>query len=157
MVQASLFRWSPRPMRRWRAFLLNCFGASIHPSCHIVRTARVECPWNLSMGGNSCLGDSAHAYCLGAVTIGARVTVSQNAHLCAGSHDYNDPDMPLLRPKITIGDDAWIAADAFVGPGVVVGEGTILAARGVAVKDLDPWTIYGGNPARSIRPRQKPA
>jgi putative colanic acid biosynthesis acetyltransferase WcaF len=92
-------------------------------------------------------------YCLGPVSIGARVTISQGAHLCAGSHDLTRRSMPLLRPPITIADDAWICADAFVGPDVTVGEGAILGARGVALRPLDPWTIHAGNPAVPVRPR----
>jgi putative colanic acid biosynthesis acetyltransferase WcaF len=61
--------------------------------------------------------------------------------------------MPLERPPIEVGDDAWICADAFVGPGVSVGAGAILGARGVAMRSLDPWMIYGGNPAVAVRPR----
>ncbi len=155
IVQATLFRCSFHTWNRWRVMLLNAFGAKVHPTCIIRRTVRVECPWNLTMGRNSCLGDRAIAYCLGPVTLGDRATVSQHAHLCAGTHDYNRPDLPLIRPPITIGNDAWVAADAFVGPGVTVGEGAILGARGCAFGDLQPWTIYGGNPAKPIKPRQR--
>ena len=155
IVQATLFRLSFHNWYRWRTILVNLFGAKVHSSCVIRRTVRVECPWNLTMGRNSCLGDFANVYCLGRVTLGERVTVSQNAHLCAGTHDYDRPDMPLLRPPITIHNDAWVAADAFVGPGVVVGEGAILGARGCAFKDLEPWTIYGGNPAQPIKARSR--
>jgi len=105
------------------------------------------------MGRNSCLGDGAIVYCLGKVVIGNRVSISQYAHLCAGTHDFNDKDMPLLRPPITVEDDAWLAADSFVGPNVTVGEGAILGARAVAMRDLDPWTIYSGNPAVILRTR----
>lgn len=156
IAQGTLFRWSFPTWYRWRNFLLRRFGARLHPTVHIRRTARVECPWNLSMGANSSLGDFAIAYCLGPITIGDRVSVSQYAHLCAGSHDYTKANMPLLRPPIVIGDDAWIAADAFVGPGVTVGDGAILGARGVAMKNLEPWTIHAGNPARPVRPRPRP-
>lgn len=156
-VQATLFRWSFHTWNRWRIMLLNRFGARIHPSCVIRRTVRIECPWNLSMGRNSCLGDRAIAYCLGSVAVGERVTISQHAHLCAGTHDYNRPDMPLIRPPIVIDDDAWVAADAFVGPGVSIGAGAILGARGCAFNDLEPWMIYGGNPAHRIKPRNRPA
>jgi putative colanic acid biosynthesis acetyltransferase WcaF len=119
------------------------------------RSIKVECPWNLTMGKNSCLGDGAIVYCLGKVEIGERVSISQNVHICAGSHDFNKKDMPLLRPPITIEDDVWLAADSFVGPNVIVHEGAILGARGVAMKNLDPWTIYSGNPAVIIRTRDK--
>ena len=105
------------------------------------------------MGANSCLGDQVIVYCLGKVSIGERVSISQHTHLCAGSHDYISDDMPLLRLPITICDDVWLAADSFVGPNVTVGEGAILGARGVAMHDLDPQTIYVGNPATIIKKR----
>jgi len=155
IVQATFFRYSFHTWNGWRIFLLNSYGADIDPKCIIRRTTKIECPWNLTMGRNSCLGDGAIVYCLGKVTIGERVSISQYAHLCAGTHDYNDRDMPLLRPPITIEDDAWLAADSFVGPNVTVGEGAILGARAVAMRDLDPWTIHSGNPAIISRTRDK--
>jgi putative colanic acid biosynthesis acetyltransferase WcaF len=153
VVQATLFRLSFATWYGWRNALLRLFHARIHPSCRFRRTVRVECPWNLAAGANSSAGDGAILYCLGQVTLGQRVTISQHAHICAGSHDYLRTDMPLLRPPITIGDDVWIAADAFVGPNVTIGNGAILGARGVALKNLDAWMIYAGNPARPIKPR----
>ncbi|CAK9070509.1 Putative colanic acid biosynthesis acetyltransferase WcaF, partial [Durusdinium trenchii] len=105
------------------------------------------------MDAESSAGDHAILYCLGPVTIGKRVMISQNAHICAGSHDYSLRAMPLLRPPIIIEDDVWIAADAFVGPAVRVGEGAILGARGCAMTDLEPWTIYAGNPVQKVKER----
>lgn len=139
-----------------RASILRAYGARIGNNTRIRPTVRIEQPWNLIIGDNSSIGDRSIVYCLGPVTIGAHVSISQHAHLCAGSHDFNRPDMPLLRPPVAIGDHAWIAADAFVGPNVVVGEGAILGARGVAVRHLKPWTIYAGNPAREVRSRERP-
>ena len=153
ITQGTVFRFSFHSWNRWRVFLLNRFGARVHPSCIVRRTVRVECPWNLSMGPNCCLGDFAIAYCLGPVTLGARVTVSQYGHLCAGSHDHTRPDLPLLRPPITIGDDVWIAADAFVGPSVTIGDRAVLAARSTAVKDLPPDMICAGSPAIPMKER----
>jgi putative colanic acid biosynthesis acetyltransferase WcaF len=87
------------------------------------------------------------------VTIGERVSISQYAHICAGTHDFTRPDMPLIRPPITIEDDVWIATEAFVGPNVTVGRSAILGARGCAFRDLEGGMIHGGNPARALRPR----
>lgn len=155
VVQKTLYRWTWVTDYRSRRALLRLFGARIAATAHPRRTITIECPWNLTMGENSAVGDHAILYCLGPVTLGARVTISQYSQLCAGSHDYTDPRlMPLLRLPITIHDDAWIAADGFVGPGVTVGPGALLGARGCAFKDLEPWTIYGGNPARAIKPRE---
>lgn len=153
MAQGTLFRLSFHTFYGWRRWLLNRFGAHLHPTARVRRTVTVECPWNLSIGEGSSVGHDAVLYCLGPVSIGKRVTISQRAHICAGSHDYRRADMPLLRPPITIGDDAWIAADAFVGPNVTVGAGAILGARACALKDLSPWTIYIGNPCQAVRPR----
>jgi putative colanic acid biosynthesis acetyltransferase WcaF len=110
-------------------------------------------PWNLSVGDWSAIGENALIYNLGPITIGQKVTISHGAHLCAGTHDYRDPRMPLLKPPIRIEDQAWICADAFVGPGVVVGEGAVVGARAAVMKDVDPWTIVAGNPARFVRKR----
>ena len=155
IAQATFFRYSFHTWNKWRIFLLKSYGADIDYSCIIRRTVKVECPWNLKMGQNSCLGDCVIVYCLGKITIGDRVSISQYVHLCAGTHDYNDIDMPLLRLPITINDDVWLAADSFVGPNVVIGEGAILGARAVAMRDLDSWTIYSGNPAIIKRTRDK--
>ncbi len=121
---------------------------------HVYPSARVYLPWNLSVGDQASIGEWALVYNLGPVTIGARATVSHRAHLCAGTHDYRDRSLPLLRLPIEIGPQAWVCADAFVGPGCKVGEGTIVGAGSVVVKDVPPWQIVAGNPARVIKPRE---
>jgi putative colanic acid biosynthesis acetyltransferase WcaF len=155
-----LFRWSPRPLFGWRRFLLRLFGAKIGQHVHIYSSTRIYFPWNLRIADHSAIGENALIYNLGPITIGQRVTISHGAHLCAGTHDYTDPAMPLLKPPITVGDDAWICADAFIGPGVHVGEGGVVGARAVAMRDVEPWTVIAGNPAqarkklRIMRPRE---
>lgn len=154
VVAATLFRWSFRRADRWRALLLRGFGAQIGRRCLIRRTARVEIPWNLSLGDDAMLGEFAIVYNLGPIAIGDRTIISQYVHLCGGSHDFATSDMTLLRIPITIGADVWIAADAFVGPGVTVGDGTIVGARSSVFKDLPPRKICFGNPARVVRDRE---
>ena len=149
-----LFRFSPRPCFGWRRFLLRCFGAKVGHSVHVYPTATIYFPWNLEAGDETAIGERALIYNLGRVTLGARVTVSHGAHVCAGTHDHTKPDFPLLRPPIIIGPEAWICADAFVGPGVTIGEGAIVGARAVAMKDVRPWTIVIGNPARETQRRE---
>ena len=73
---------------------------------------------------------------------------------CAGTHDHTKPDFPLLCPAITIGPEAWVCAGAFVGPGVTIGEGAIVGARAGAMKNVNPWTIVVGNPARESKRRE---
>lgn len=149
-----LFRLSPRPFFGWRCLLLRLFGARIGRKVHIYSSATVYMPWNLSVDDFSAIGEHAYIYNLGQISIGPRTTISQRVHLCAGSHDYTDPTMPLLKPTIEIGAQAWICADAYVGPGVRVGEGAIAGARAVVVRDVEPWTIVAGNPARMVKKRE---
>ena len=91
---------------------------------------------------------------MGRVTIGAYAVVSQGAHLCAGTHDVEDAAFQLVARPIVIGARAWVAAEAFVGPGVTIGEGAVLGARACAMRDVAAWTICSGNPASVIRARR---
>lgn len=150
VIQIS-FALSPRPLWAWRRVLLRLFGAKIGRDVHIYPTVRITIPWNLSIGDQAAVGDRAILYALGPITIGKRATISQNAHLCAGSHDTTRSDRQLIKPPIVIGADAWVAADAFIGPGVRVGEGSIVGARAVVMKDVDEGVVVAGNPARMIR------
>jgi putative colanic acid biosynthesis acetyltransferase WcaF len=153
VVCPVFFRLSPRIMFGWRNWLLRLFGARIGSHVHVYNTATVYMPWNLEVGDWSSIGEHAFVYNLGKITIGSRTTVSQRAHLCAGTHDYQSPDLPLLKPPIRVGDQAWICADAFLGPGVEVGQGAIVAARAVVVRNVEPWIIVAGNPARPLKSR----
>ena len=153
-IEATVFRFSPHNAYGWRSMLLRMLGARIGRDVRIRRSVHVEIPWNLSIGDHTIVGDHAILYCLGKVTIGSHVTISQYAHLCAGTHETHSREMALVRSPIALGDDVWIAADAFVGPGVTIGDRTILGARSSAFKDLPPDVIAVGNPARPVKPRQ---
>ena len=153
VVEATLFRFSPRPLYRCRNWLLRRFGARVHPSARIRPTVTVEVPWHLTVGPNTIVGDHVILYCLGEVNIGARTVVSQYTHVCAGTHDHARRDFPLLKVPVTIGADVWLAADVFVGPGVTVGDGVVVGARSNVFRDLPPWTICVGSPAKPVGPR----
>lgn len=153
IIGQTLFRMTFHNWYGIRNRLLNLFGAKIHPTARIRPTVKITHPWNLAVGANTAIGDHAILFCLGQVSVGARCTISQYSHLCAASHDFTRKDMKLITPGITVGDDAWIAADAFVGPGINIGEGAILGSRASAYKDLDEWTIYGGDTAKTIGQR----
>lgn len=141
-----LFRFSPRPFWGFRRWILRCFGAQIGQQVHIHPTVRIMMPWHLRIDDQAAVGDGAILYALGRIEIGARATVSQYAHLCAGTHDLTDPARPLVKAPITIGADAWVCADAFVGPAVRIGAGAVLGARAVAMRDLPAERIGFGNP-----------
>jgi putative colanic acid biosynthesis acetyltransferase WcaF len=154
MFAQPFFRWSPRPLFGWRRLLLRCFGARVAAGANVYPSVRIEIPWNLELGEGAAIGDRAWIYNLGPVRIGARATVSHNAHLCAGSHDYRDPALPLLRLPIVVGAEAWICAQAFVAPGSVIGEGAVVGAGAVASGDIEAWTVVAGNPARFVKRRE---
>jgi putative colanic acid biosynthesis acetyltransferase WcaF len=153
VVWQLLFRPSPRICFGWRRFLLRCFGAKIGQGAHVYPSCHVWAPWNLEMGDHSCLGFDVDCYTVDRVRIGAHATVSQYSFLCTAGHDISDPHMRLVTAPITIGDGAWVCARAFVGPGVEVGDGAVVAACAVAVHDVPPWTVVAGNPARKVKER----
>jgi putative colanic acid biosynthesis acetyltransferase WcaF len=153
---ALLAAWTPAPLHRWRAFLFRLFGARLANNARVHGSARIWYPPHLVMEENTLIGRGAIVYCIAPVRIGRGVVVSQGAHLCTGSHDIDDASFQLIAQPITIGAAAWVAAEAFVGPGVSIGEGAVLGARGVAFSDLAAWTVYAGNPVRPIRARHQP-
>ncbi len=150
---ALLAAWTPAPLYRWRAFLLRLFGARLARNARVHGSARIWYPPHLIMEENTLIGRGAIIYSIAAIRIGRGVVISQGAHLCTGSHDIDDASFQLTAQPIAVGANAWVAAEAFVGPGVSIGEGAVLGARGVAFSDLTAWTVYAGNPARPIRAR----
>jgi putative colanic acid biosynthesis acetyltransferase WcaF len=150
---SPLFALSPRPLWGWRRFMLRCFGAQVGRDAHVCSTVRFTIPWNVSIGPESAIGDRAIIYALGPITIGAQATISQGAHLCAGTHDYRFADMPLVKAPISIGSGTWICAEAFIGPQVRIGDRAIVGARAVVMKDVPADAIVAGNPARALRVR----
>jgi len=150
-VYHLLFRISPQPCYAWRRWLLTRFGARISATSRIRASVRITHPWLLTMGRYSTLGDHTHVYNLGPIAIGEHTVISQNVHLCAGTHDHKDPSFPLVRSEIHIGSGVWIAADAFIGPGVSLGDNCVVAARSVVTGDAPADALIGGNPGKVIR------
>lgn len=152
---ALLASWTPPPLHKWRIFLVNLFGGHVDPSCSIYSSVRIWYPPNLTMARSSTLGPNVECYTMGPIQLGEFAVVSQRAFLCTGTHNIHHMNFQINARPIHIGKNAWIAAEAFVGPGVHVGEGAVLAARGTAFRDLAPWTVYMGNPATPIKLRTK--
>lgn len=154
VVWLLAFRPTPRwALHGWRRFLLRCFGARIGAGCRIAPSCRVWAPWNLSMGSLSALGDGVDCYSMDRITIGSKVAVSQRSFLCAGSHDTRSLSRPLVTGPITIEDHAWVAAESFVHPHVVIHEGAVIGARSVVTQDMPAWSICAGHPCRKIKDR----
>ena len=149
-----LARWTPPPLHRWRAFVLKAFGARIDPSARVHASVAIWLPANLELGPNVLIGPRARIYNQGRITIGERTVVSQGAHLCASTHDVDDPDFQLVLRPVAIGRQCWIAAEAFVGPGVTMHDRSVLGARGVLFTDAEADGIYRGNPAVLVKHRR---
>ncbi len=145
-----LASWTPPILHRWRRFLLKLFGAQMAEVCDVRGSARVWYPPNLIMENFTLLAEGVTCYNMGLVMVGSGTIISQRAFLCGGTHDIDDPNWQLVTKPIIIQEHCWIAAEAFIGPGVTVGRGAVLGARGVATRDLEQWTTYGGNPAKPI-------
>lgn len=154
LVWHVFFRPSPRITHGWRCALLRLFGARLGRDVHVYPSARVWAPWNLEMGDGACLADDVDCYSVAPVTVGARTTVSQYSYLCTASHDHTRRDMPLVTSPIVLGEDVWITADVFVGPGVTIGDGAVVLARSSVVRDLPAWMVCVGTPARPLRRRE---
>ena len=151
----SLFLFKPFSLpifNGYRTFLLKCFGAKIGRNSIIYSTAYIPSPRNLIVGRESALGPGVQLH-IGKTIIGDKVTISQRAYLCSATHETNSLNLPFIAGKIIINDFAWIAAEAFIMSNVIIGEGAIIGARASVFKNVESWTIVGGNPAKFIKKR----
>lgn len=150
-----LARWTPPPFHPWRRQLLRLFGAQMAAGSRVYASARIWYPPNLVVGEGAVIGPRTDVYCQDRIVIGAGAVISQDASLVTGTHDIDRPGFALVTRPIHVGRLAWVAAGAFVGPGVHIGEGAVLGAHGVAFRDLPAWTVHAGNPARLLRERPR--
>lgn len=147
-----LFRpFASRLFKKWRVFILKLFKANVQWSSHIYASCKIWAPWNLEIGNYATLGPKVDCYNQGKITIGDNTIISQKSYLCASSHDFTKKDFPLILKPIIIGNSVWVAADAFIGPGVQINDGAIVGARSAVFKDVETCTVVGGNPARIIK------
>jgi len=159
VVHATIWKVAWKRFRWMRSAMVGAMGGKLKSlTVNFAGSSWIEMPWDAEFGDEVAIGPRVHLYNLGGVSIGSNTVLSQDVYVCGGTHDYTDPTYPLLRKKIWIGHSVWIGAGAFIGPGVRVGDGAVVGARAVVVKDVDPWTVVAGNPAKFIKRRQmKPA
>jgi len=152
---ALLARPFPRnTARRWKILLLRMFGAIVHSTCIIYSRSSIYAPWNLVMEERSCIASDVVIENTATVTLGAYSIISQYSYLCTATHDIRDNDFPQYSIPIAIGRRSWVAAGCFVGLGVTIGEGAVVGASSSVFKDVEPWTVVGGNPAKTINRRE---
>lgn len=149
-----LFRpFGSRFFRAYRNFILRMFGAKLHKSASVHSSARIWAPWFLTMKERACIDDRVNIYNVNMVTLEEYATISQESFICPGTHDIKSPGHEMISSPIVIGAHAWIAVKAFIGPGVTIGEYSVVGACAVVFKDVEPWSVVGGNPAKFIKRR----
>ncbi len=129
-------------------------GAKIDKDCNIYPSARILIPSNLIMEDGAAIGNNTYLQNSGLIHLKKRCLISQGSYLCAGSHDYTKKSFPNVRKPIVIGEEAWITANCFIGLGVTIGDGASVGAKSSVFKDVEPWTVVGGNPAKFIKRRE---
>lgn len=145
----------PRSMGMpWKRALLRAFGAKIHSTANIYSSAKIYYPANLEMDAYSCLASDVDCYNVAKIHIGANSTISQGAYLCTASLDITDPLNRLFTVPIVIEDQAWVGARAFVGMGVTIAQGAVVGATASVYKNVESWTVVGGNPTKKIKMRE---
>jgi len=135
----------------FRNFLVKLFGGKIGKNVRISNTCKIAIPWNIEISDYAAIGDRVILYSLGKIYIGQRSTISQGSHLCAGTHDHTDKSRPLIKKSISIKNDVWVSADAFIGPGTIISNNSIVGARAVVTKNVPENVIVVGNPAKDIK------
>lgn len=143
-----LCAWTPKPLNPWRLLVLRAFGATIEGRPFVHQRARIQMPWNIHLAHQACVGDRAHLYSLDRIHLAAGAVIAQEAYLCAGTHDFESPALPLLTAPIEVGEHAFIGARAFVLPGLRIGARAVVGACSVVTRDIPPAARVKGNPAR---------
>lgn len=154
VVYVLLFRYSPNPIHAWRSFLLRIFGAKVGRRVHVYPGVKVWAPWNIVLGDECGIANGVTLYSQGKISIGKRSVISQGSYLCAGTHDYTHPGFPLITKPIVIGDNAWVATESFIHPGISIGDGCVIGARSVVTKDQPCWMVCSGFPCVPLKPRK---
>lgn len=114
-----------------------------------------------SQEGNIIIGNDVtlQSFCMlrgaGGITLGNGVRIAPGARLFASEHYFERTDIPIFQQgvkalPITVEEDVWVGSNAVITAGVIVGRGAVIAAGAVVTKDVEPWTIVGGIPAKVI-------
>ena len=133
-----------------RPALIRLFGGSAGKGCSLATHVAIAIPWNIHLGERVTVADHAILYSLGPISIGDDSVIDPFAHLCAGSHDHTDPAFPLTTPPISLGARCFVGADAYIGPGVALGDGCRVLARASVHSSRPEGTTLAGNPAKPV-------
>ena len=135
------------PVSGIKLFFLRLFGAEIGNGVVIKPGVKIKFPWKLIIGENSWVGEGVWIDNLDTISIGKSVCISQGAYLFTGNHNFKSSAFNLITLPIFIEDGVWIGALAIVRLGVTCGTHAVLTVASMATKNLQPYSIYKGNPA----------
>ena len=155
-VNITVFKYTPSHFfifRLWRVFLVRLFGGQIDWTASLHPNAKIDYPWNLSIGEKSSIGDKCWVYALNNIEIGKYTCIGKDVYLLTGSHDIQSKTFDLVTKPIKIKDGCWVATSSIVLPGIIIGEFSVVAASSVVVKDIEPFSVVGGNPAKYLKER----
>lgn len=124
-------------------------GTSIHRRCKFFHVGK------LSVGNNTVINFGCYLDNRRGITIGNNVGIAHNTKIYTLGHDLNDPQFKTKGAEVTIKDNVFIFSNALIMLGITIGEGAIVLAGSVVTKDVEPWAIVGGNPAKKIRERSR--
>lgn len=152
-ISIIFFRSGIFPFYRLKIFLLTIFGARVGKKVLIKPFVNIRYPWFLVIKDFVWIGENVWIDNLAHVSIGSNVCLSQGAMLLTGNHNYNEAAFDLFVKKIVIEDGVWIGARSVVCPGITCKSHSVLMVGSVAVKDMEEYSIYRGNPAEKIKDR----
>ncbi|HSI78404.1 MAG TPA: WcaF family extracellular polysaccharide biosynthesis acetyltransferase [Lunatimonas sp.] len=147
------FKNSWNPSSGLKIILLRLFGSKIGIGVRVNPSVNIKYPWHLEIGAHSWIGEGVWIDNLTSVKIGSNCCISQGAMLLTGNHNYKKSEFDLITKSIILEDGAWVGAQATVCPGVTLYSHSILSVGSVATTNLEPHTIYQGNPALAVRKR----
>lgn len=153
-INKTLFRFSPFFARKFRVVLVKLFGANVDWSCSLDNKTIIDLPWNLTMNEMSSTGEGSWIYCLDKITIGKNTCIGKNVFLITGSHDIQSKNFTLMTKPIVIGSGVWISTGAYILPGITIGDYSVIATAALVSKNVDSWSVVGGNPAKFIKKRE---
>lgn len=147
--------WNKIPSRHLRKWFYQLMGAKIGKYSFPCRRVEVLLPKGLDIGDRVAVGWYAELDARGGITIGHDTNISSHVKLITGSHDIDDPNFTADFRPIDIGAHCWVCTGAIILQGVTIGEGAVVAAGAVVAKDIPPFEVWGGVPAKYIRDRNK--
>ncbi|WP_345969908.1 hypothetical protein WCX72_11610 [Sulfurimonas sp. HSL1-6] len=142
------------PSRTIRNAVLRIMGMRINNAI-IYGTFHIRAPHKISLDEGTVIGHGTTLDGRNGITIGKNVNFSSEVMVWTMQHDYNDKKFCSSGGPVIIEDYAWISVRAIILPNVKIGKGAVVAAGAVVTKDVPPFTVVGGIPAKKIADRSK--